>query len=393
MFERFEPPPPDNILSLVSLFRDDPRSSKIDLGIGVYRDSEGRTPILQSVREAERRLYANEQTKAYVSPSGDPRFQEAVARLVFGPRAPHERIRAVQTPGGGGALGILTGLIAQSRPNLPVWVPVPTWGNHISILQNAGLEIRPYPYYDAARGDVDFARMMETLRKASSGEVVLLHGCCHNPTGADLTQAQWKALAALICDRGLFPFIDIAYQGFGDGLEVDAAATRLLVSMVPEAVVASSCSKNFGIYKERTGAAFVIAETAERATVAQAQLSVRARVAYSMPPDHGGSIVRIILEDPALAEQWRHELEAMRQSISRLRGMLADELGRTTDQYAFIRSQKGMFSQLGISEPEVHRLRREFGIYIVDDGRINIAGLRESDIRGFADALLLATGC
>lgn len=389
LFDALDSPPPDRILSLMALAREDTRPGKLDLSVGVYRDASGRTPILRSVREAERRLYATEATKSYVGPGGDPAFTAAIARLVFGePTAP--RLRGVQTPGGGGALRILAGLVARARPRATVWLPEPTWVNHESILCDAGLQLRHYPYFDAATGDVAFDAMMAALGTAAPGDAVLLHGCCHNPSGADLSAAQWQALADAIQHRGLVPFVDFAYQGFGEGLVEDAQGVRLLAARLPELALAYSCSKNFGIYRERAGCAFLIAESATRVEAALGQLTVCARIAYSMPPDHGASIVRLILADPDLAREWRGELESMRATVVALRARLADELRLRTDSdhYEFLRRHRGMFSLIGASAGQAERLRREHGIYIVADGRINIAGLRADQVGAFVSALL-----
>ncbi|MDC7784361.1 aspartate/tyrosine/aromatic aminotransferase [Rhodoplanes sp. TEM] len=394
MFETLAAAPPDPILSLIGLFRDDPRPGKIDLGIGVYRDAAGHTPILRTVREAERRLYESETTKTYVGPAGDPAFCAAVAGLVFGEAHPGDRLRAVQTPGGAGALRVLAGLIARSRPGVTVWVPDPTWVNHISILADAGLPVRPHPYFDPATGGVRVDAMLDALRGAAPGDVVLLHGCCHNPTGASLTAADWDAVCDVITSRNLFPFVDLAYQGFGDGLEEDAYAVRLFARRLPEMVVAVSCSKNFGIYRERTGAAFVLATDAARAAVAHSQLVVVARITYSMPPDHGGAIVRIILADPSLTADWKAELAAMRGYVVGHREALAEAFRRrtNTDRFDFLTTHRGMFSLLGTTPEQAARLRAEHAVYIVADGRINLAGLRDDQIEPFVAAVAAVCG-
>ncbi len=393
MLERLEPAPADKILSLIGLFRDDPRGDKIDLGVGVYRDASGRTPILATVREAERRLYESEVSKAYLGPGGDAAFCDAVAKLVFGEALDRDRTRAAQTPGGAGALRILSALIARARPGATVWVSDPTWVNHESILADAGLKCRRYGYFDPATREAKVDAMLSDLQRASPGDVVLLHGCCHNPTGASLGEADWSAVCDLLSERDLLPFVDLAYQGFGDGIEPDAASVRLFARRFPEMLVAVSCSKNFSIYRERTGAAFILADTSARADIALGQLLVAARIGYSMPPDHGASIVRIVLEDPSLAARWRQEVEAMRTRVIALREALAGAFAAATqsDRYAFIDRHRGMFSLLGTSAAQVERLRREHGIYLVSDGRFNVAGLREDQIGRFV-AAVLATG-
>jgi aromatic-amino-acid transaminase len=390
MFSALTMPPPDKILSLIPIFRQDTRAGKIDLGVGVYRDASGNTPILRAVSEAEKRIHSGQTTKAYVGPAGDPVYCELMTRLVFGDDAPFERIRAIQTPGGAGALTVLAGLVAIARPGATVHVPDPTWVNHISILEDNGLKVVTYPYLNLETRLADFEAIVAHLSTATPGDVILLHGCCHNPTGADLDAGQWQSIASIIAERGLLPLVDIAYQGFGDGLEEDAFAVRHLASVVPEMLVSSSCSKNFGIYRERTGTAFALAATAERADVTKAQMIVRARTGYSMPPDHGGAIVRTILADPELKADWQAELEEMRLNITALRRGLADAFGQRTQSadYDFLSSNKGMFSLLAVTPAQAVRLREEFAIYIVEDGRINVAGLRIDQIDLLAEAVL-----
>ncbi len=390
MFEVLQPSPPDKILSLMGLFRDDPRAHKIDLGVGVYRDSSGRTPVMRAVREAERRLFEIEETKAYLGPGGDPGYRAAIAELVFGGTLPADRLASAQTPGGAGALRILAGLVARARPGVSVWLPDPTWVNHPAIFADAGLATRTYPYFDPAGSGVRIDAMMAALRQAAPGDLVLLHGCCHNPTGASLVASEWEQICDIIVARGLVPFIDFAYQGFGDGLDQDAQAVRRFASRLPEMLVAVSSCKNFSIYRERTGCAFVVADSAARAEVIQGQLLTCARIAYSMPPDHGGSLVRIILQDPALKAQWRKELESMRARIVDLRTRLASAFAEhsNSNRYGFLISHRGMFSLIGTTPEQVARLRREHAIYMVEDGRINIAGLAEEQVERFASAVV-----
>lgn len=393
MFESLTVPPPDRILSLIPLFRQDTRPEKIDLGVGVYRDATGRTPILGAVAEAERRLLAGETTKAYVGPAGDPVFCDLMIDIVFGAAAPRDRLRVIQTPGGAGALTVLAGLTALARPGAAVHVPEPTWVNHVSILNDAGLRIVPYPYLDQERGVADVARLLAHLRRAAPGDVVLLHGACHNPSGADLSPDDWREVAEIVLSRGLVPFVDLAYQGFGDGLDADAFGVRLLAETVPTLMVAVSCSKNFGIYRDRTGLAFVLAPTPTIANAARAQMVVRARIGYSMPPDHGSAIVRTVLSDPALAADWRAELEEMRLGVVGLRHALADTFRqlRNDDRYDFLRQAKGMFSLLGTTVEQAVKLRDDHAIYIVEDGRMNIAGLRLDQVETFCKAVLAVT--
>ncbi len=393
MFENLVMPPPDKILALMPLFREDPREHKLDLGVGVYRNASGVTPIIAAVREAERLVLEEQTTKSYIGPAGDPAFCDLLTRLVFSDQAPLDRIRSIQTPGGAGALTILAGLIATTAPEATVLLPEPTWVNHLSIIEDSGLAMRSWPYLSQQSGGVDFEAMVAAVRSAKAGDVILLHGCCHNPTGTDLDEAQWRALGELLVQTGVIPWIDIAYQGFGASLYEDAFAVRHLASVVPEMLVASSCSKNFGIYRERTGAAMILGETPAQADIALAQMVVRARLCYSMPPDHGSRIVRTVLENEKLEGIWRAELDQMRANIVGLREALADAfLQRGADgRYEYLRTNKGMFSLLGITPTEAVRLRHESAVYVVEDGRINIAGLRHDQINDFADAVIAVT--
>ncbi|SFZ80647.1 aromatic-amino-acid transaminase [Devosia enhydra] len=381
MLEALTAPPPDKILSLMDLFRADTRPERIDLGVGVYRDAQGLTPILDVVRRAEARLDAAATTKAYVGPAGDPRFVELVRDLAFGSDAPVDRLRGIQTTGGAGALRLLAGLIARARPGATVHLPDPTWVNHAALLADAGLKLSRYRYYDPATGGVALENMLEDIAAMASGDVIMLHGCCHNPTGADPSREDWQKIADAIAEREIFAFIDLAYQGFGDGLEADAWATRLLIRTLPQLVVAYSCSKNFGIYRDRAGAAFILARTPAEADIARAQLTVQSRIAYSMPPDHGAALVRDILADPASAALWRADVEAMRNRIASTRAALAAALVSLGHPgLRGLGAQKGMFSLLPLTPAQVARMRETFGIYMVDDGRINLAGLQISQI-------------
>ncbi|HYE00102.1 MAG TPA: amino acid aminotransferase [Alphaproteobacteria bacterium] len=390
MFESLEVAPPDGILAVIAAYRADPRPQKIDLGVGVYRDSAGRTPVLAAVREAERRLFDAQDTKTYVGMAGDVGFNAAMTRLVFAESAPADRIRAVQTPGGSGALRVLAELLRRAKPGATVWVSDPTWPNHEPIVRAAGLQTRSYPYLDRATKTVRVEAMLAALAEAGPNDIVLLHGCCHNPSGADLAPADWDAVAELAVKRGFLPFVDLAYQGFGEGLDADAYGMRRLAAAVPEMVVAVSCSKNFGLYRERVGAAFVLAANPAQADLAQGQLLGVVRANYSMPPDHGAATVRIILEDAALRAQWEAELDGMRDRMLGLRRSLADSLRRRSngDAFDYIARHRGMFSLLGTSEEQTRRLREEHAVYVVGGGRINIAGLGEADVDRFADALL-----
>jgi len=390
MFETLQPAPADKILALIGLYRADPRPGKVDLGVGVYKDRDGKTPVMRAVREAEKRLLQGQDTKTYLGLAGDTGFNAAMAKLAFGENADLSRIRAAQAPGGSGALRLVAELLKRTRTDATVWLSDPTWPNHMPVMRAAGLQIREYPYFDAASGAVRFKDMLAALRTAQSGDVVLLHGCCHNPTGANLDATQWTEIADLVVERGLLPFVDIAYQGFGEGLDADAAGLRVLATKVPEMVVASSCSKNFAVYRDRVGAAMILAKDGAQADVAMSQMLSAARALYSMPPDHGAAAVRIVLEDAGLRADWQAELEEMRLRMLRLRVAFAEALRRqsNSDRFDFVASHRGMFSRLGLSEAQVERLRTEHGVYMVGDSRINVAGLPEDGMDALAKAIV-----
>ena len=377
MFETLQAAAPDGILMIMGLYRDDPRADKVDLGVGVYKDESGRTPIMAAVREAEQRLHDEQATKSYLGLVGDTAFNAHMIGVVFGEGADRTRLRAAQTPGGTGALRLLADLIRASRPDATVHVPDPTWPNHLPILRAAGLKSTTYPYFDPATGGVKFDAMVEALKALPEGDVVLLHGCCHNPTGADLSRDQWAIIADLLAKRGLVPFVDLAYQGFGNGLEEDAAGVRLLAASVSEMLVAASCSKNFSVYRDRAGAALVLSRNAAQADIVIGQLGGLGRGIWSMPPDHAAACVRIVLDDAKLTASWKAELEAVRTRMLSLREGFAEALRRqsNSDRFDFIARQRGMFSRLGLTGDQVARLRAEHGVYIVGDSRFNVAGL------------------
>ena len=392
MFESLKPVAIDPILGLMMAFKADERAEKIDLGVGVYQDDRGRTPVMASVKEAESRLMVVENTKAYQGMAGDPDYNQRMLDLLFG--SDHSilssgRVKSIQAPGGSGALRVGAEVIRRARPDAMLWVGVPTWPNHIPLLGSAGFNIREYPYYDIESRQVNVEAMMETLRQVPAGDMVLLHGCCHNPTGADLTPEQWDAIADLALERGFVPFIDTAYQGLGDGLDQDAYGMRMMAERLPELVIASSCSKNFGLYRERTGSIPFIAETSERADVVVTQAMSTARSLYSMPPAHGALLVSMVLGDEALRNQWQMELEEVRQRIVSMRQLLCGSLKDNAAgvDFSHIEKQKGMFSFLGITTPQLERLRNEFGIYIVSSTRINLAGVNSNNVGYLTDAL------
>lgn len=391
MFEKLEPLNPDPILGLMAAYREDSHAQKIDLGVGVYRDETGATPIMQAVSAAEARRIAEEDTKAYIGPPGTPGFNQAVRVLMFGAThdaIKHNNIAGAQTPGGCGALRVAAELIKRTRPETTIWVSRPTWANHVPLLGNAGLQIKEYAYYDAARHGLDADAMLGELAKVPAGDVVLLHGCCHNPSGVDLKPEHWDEVATLALNNGFTPFIDLAYQGLGDGLEEDAIGVRVLGARCPELIVASSYSKNFGLYRERTGALQIICANAEQRAIVQSQLDSVVRGIYSMPPAHGAAIVELILDDEAMSADWQQELDGMRDRINGLRDVLAARLSAATDQdFGFIREQRGMFSFLGISPEQVARMRQEFSIYMVDSSRINVAGINNNNLDYFVDSM------
>lgn len=389
MFETLKQFPADPILHLMQAYRDDSRTDKVDLGVGVYKDDAGNTPIMAAVHEAEQRLLAGETTKSYVGPAGSAGFNDAMARLILGEHNSlirDGRTSVIQTPGGCGALRMAAEFFRLCQPDTTVWVSTPTWANHMPLLGGAGLKIREYAYLNRDTLTVDFAAMLDTLEAAKAGDVVLLHGCCHNPSGADLTFDQWQAVTQLIQRKGLLPFVDMAYQGLGDGLEEDAAGLRYLASQVPEMVIAASCSKNFGLYRERTGALMLISATALINSAATSQLLGVVRSHYSMPPAHGGAIVETILGDDALRTVWQIELTGMCERILGLRHAFADALAPVGD-FGFIARQRGMFSFLGITPEQVRRLRQEHGIYMLDSSRVNVAGLNDQVLPKVASAI------
>ncbi|MEQ8896415.1 MAG: amino acid aminotransferase [Roseovarius sp.] len=394
MFEELKEQPADKILMLMQMYREDPREQKIDLGVGVYKNAEGVTPIMRAIKAAEKKWWAEETTKAYTGLAGDPAFADAMIGLVLGDAVPRESVAAVATPGGTGAVRQAFELVKMANPGARVHVSDPTWPNHLSILKHLGIETVPYRYFDEATCAVDFAGMMEDLEKVEAGDVVLLHGCCHNPTGANLNLTEFKAVIELMNAKGALPMIDIAYQGFGDGLDVDALATREVASACPETLIAASCSKNFGIYRERTGLLMAVSQEPSKQKAAQGNLAYLNRQNYSFPPDHGARLVTLVLNDDALRADWQAELEEVRNSMLGLREQLASEMQRLTgsDRYGFIAQHRGMFSRLGLSPEIVETLRKDHGIYMVGDSRINIAGLNKETVPVLAKAIVEAGG-
>ncbi|UOA30627.1 Aromatic-amino-acid aminotransferase [Sulfitobacter sp. DSM 110093] len=389
MFETLKAQPADKILALVQAYREDPRDTKIDLGVGVYKDANGNTPVMRAVKAAEQRIWESQDTKVYTGLAGDPAYTNAMAALVLGDAVPRGAIAAAATPGGTGAVRQAFELVRMANPEARVFVSDPTWPNHLSILSYLGMEVVNYRYFDSDTGGVNFDGMIEDLKTAKKGDVVLLHGCCHNPTGANLNSAEWDAVIEVLQSTGAVPMIDIAYQGFGDGLEADAAATRKVASSVPECLIAASCSKNFGIYRERTGILMVVASEAAQG-LNQATLAFLNRQNYSFPPDHGARIVSTILTDDKLKADWMAELEEVRNAMLALREQLAGELQRLSgsDRFGFLAQHRGMFSRLGTTPDKVEALREKHGIYMVGDSRMNIAGLNQNSVPILARAII-----
>jgi aspartate aminotransferase len=383
MFEQFTPAPPDAILGLTEAFRKDTNPKKINLGVGVYKDESGNTPILASVKEAETRVLKGEKTKSYLPIEGSPIYNSATQTLLFG--ADHEIIRSkraatAQAPGGTGALRMAADTIAKLTKGVTVWISNPTWPNHPSVFQAAGLAVKSYPYFDAKTNDVDFEGMMATLREIPSGDVLLLHGACHNPTGVDLTPEQWKAVAQVVVERKLLPLVDFAYQGFASGLMEDATGLHTIADTGVELLVANSYSKNFGLYNDRVGALTVIAKSEEDAQTLLSHIKQAIRANFSNPPAHGSAIVETILNDPQLRAQWESEVGDMRDRINSMRHLFVETLNEkgVERDFSFIARQRGMFSFSGLNPEQVKALRDDYAIYIVGSGRISVAGMAES---------------
>lgn len=390
MLENLSAQPADKILALVAKFKADPRTDKVDLGVGVYKDASGNTPVMRAVKEAERRILADQSSKAYTGLAGDPAFSAVMKDLVLGDSVPNERVAAVATPGGTGAIRQALELIKLAAPKATVWLSNPTWPNHPSIIKYLGMKMAEYRYFDNDTRGVDFAGLMADLNGVAEGDVVLLHGCCHNPTGANLTHEQMGQVISLIQNKKAVPFVDIAYQGFGDGLAADAQATRQIASSFENCLIAASCSKNFGIYRERTGILMAITKDADQQALTQQNLAFLNRQNYSFPPDHGARVVTTILQDPDLRADWEAELEETRNGMLALRQQLADELKRLTnsDRFDFLAHHRGMFSRLGTTPELVEKLRADFGIYMVGDSRMNIAGLNAQTVPALAKAIV-----
>jgi aspartate aminotransferase len=373
-------------------YRADSNPKKIDLGIGVYKNEAGDTPVMTAVKKAEGMILDSQTTKSYVGPTGAAGYNAIVAELLLGKPLNDslgKRRVTVQSPGGCGGLRLAAEFIKSANPNATVWVSNPTWANHVPLLGSAGLKIAEYPYYDYDSHSVKFDAMIECLSKIDSGDIVLLHGCCHNPCGADLNQKQWQQVRDIALKQGFTVFIDLAYQGLGDGLEEDVYGTRLLAESLPELIVVSSCSKNFGLYRERTGAMTLICDSDAAAAVAITQIAGAARAMYSMPPDHGAATVQLILSNDALRTEWDAELTEMRDRINGLRAQFVKQIQSVgiEQDFSFIEREKGMFSFLGVNVDQVRTLVNDYSIYLVNSSRINVAGINDSNIEYLSDSL------
>ena len=391
MFQALSEAPPDPILGLTEAFKKDPTEGKINLGVGVYQDETGRTPVLDTVRTAARQLAESEKTKSYLPMTGSPEYGNAVQELIFGSAgALGGRAQTAQTPGGTGALRLAGDFVVRTRDQRPtIWVSDETWANHKGIYAAAGLEIKTYPYYDAASRTVKFDEMISTLKSIPSGDLVLLQGVCHNPTGVDMSPEQWKQVDAVVAERGLLPIVDFAYQGFAEGLEEDAVGVRTMCGEGREVLIASSFSKNFGLYSERVGALTVVGATPEATDLAMGHVKLAARTSYSNPPRHGGSLVVEIMKDPGLRKQWEGEVTAMRNRINEMRELFVRTLAEkgVPGDFSFIAKQRGMFSYSGLTAEQVGQLRDKHAIYIVKNGRINVAGMTQANMDRLCGAI------
>ena len=394
MFENLKIQPEDKIMALMSLFKADKRDKKIDLGVGVYKNNVGQTPIMDSVKKATAILNDTQKTKSYVGLSGNLGFIDKISELVLADVVDNNRIIGAQAPGGTGAFHQLLLLIRSMENENQIWISSPSWPNHAAILKHLGMQFSSYNYFDDKTCEVNFSRMMSDLEKMNYGDVLLLHGCCHNPTGANLNLEHWFELTKLCEKKNILPLIDLAYQGFGDGINEDVLGVQHMASKLPELCIGVSCSKNFGLYRERVGASLIVISDKENRKIAEDNLKSFNRVTFSFPPDYGASIVDIILrgdtpESMGLKKLWEKELNGMRDNMLELRKLLSASLRMTTNsnRFDFIERHKGMFSLMGLSITQVEELRKGFGIYMVGDSRINIAGLNKSQIEYFSSSV------
>ncbi len=389
MFESLKAAPADAILGLIAQYRDDPRAEKIDLGVGVYRTTAGETPVLKVVKQAEQILVDTQASKTYIGTAGAADFNTAMQDLTFGDAGLDDRLVTIQAPGGSGSLRVAAGMIVRSAPDAAVWVSEPTWANHTPLLGSAGVKLKPYPYYDTNKHVIKIDEMLAALDSAPAGDIVLLHACCHNPSGLDPSVEEWQAITDVIVERKLTPFIDIAYQGFAEDLDRDAYSIRLMAKRVPEMIVASSCSKNFGLYRDRVGTLSLLSADKATRDIVNSQVNNLVRTIYSVPPDHGAAVVSLILNDKGLRSAWIAELAEMRERLRSMRVLLNDALiekapGR---DFSHLVRATGMFCFLGITAAEVARLKKDFGIYMVDSSRINIAGITPQNVNYLAESI------
>ncbi|MGI3169538.1 aromatic amino acid transaminase [Pseudooceanicola sp. C21-150M6] len=394
MFQNLRPQPQDPILMLMDAFRSDPRPDKIDLGVGVYRNEEGITPVMRAVKAAERRLLTEQSTKGYTGLNGDPAFLEAMTGLVLDNVVSSDRVAASATVGGTGAVRNGLDLMRRIQPDARLHIPSPSWPNHAAIGAEIRMPVSQYRYFDPVAGGLDFDGMLADLSAIPRGDIVLLHGCCHNPSGADPSPAQWTQIIDLLHDTGVMVLVDLAYMGLGDGIAEDAAATRQLAAALPELIIAVSCSKNFGLYRDRAGAVIVVTEGKTQRDLVSGTLATLNRLAYSFPADHGAKVVESILNDPEMRQDWLEELTQMRVRINSLRRDLSLTLRDVTgsDRFAFFNAQKGMFSLLPATPGQVQQLREDYAVYMVGDGRMNIAGLTDRQIPALAHAIKAVCG-
>ena len=389
MFESLQTMPADAILGLLTEHRNDPRPEKIDLGVGVYRNAVGETPVLATIKKAEQRLLRTQTSKTYIGTAGDAAFNTAVQAMTFAGAVPDDRLVTIQTPGGSGSLRVAAGLLLRAREDATIWFGEPTWANHTPLLGGAGLTLKPFPYYDPEKHIIHVDAMLDTLRTIPKGDVILLHACCHNPSGFDPSEAEWREIADVIAERELLPFIDAAYQGLARNIDDDAFAIRHLASLVPEMIVSTSCSKNFGLYRDRVGSLSLMSATADSLGVLDSQANNYVRTVYSMPPDHGAAAVSIILADDKLRAEWLVELKDMRDRLKAMRGLLYNALLEKApgQDFSHLVRANGMFCFLGVSAENIVRLKKDFGIYMVDDSRINVAGITADNVEYLSDSI------
>ena len=382
MFESLKALPPDAILGVIAEYNADPRPEKVDLGVGVYRNADGLTPVLDVVKQAEQRLVDTQDSKAYLGTAGYAAFNAAMQAMTFAGSAPDERLTTIQAPGGSGSLRVAAGLLLRARDAASVWVSDPTWNNHVPLLGGAGLTLKPYAYYDFDRHVLRIDAMLDALRDVPEGDVVLLHACCHNPSGLDPGESEWRAIADVIVEKNLVPFVDMAYQGFASDIDNDAFIIRHLADRVPEMIVANSCSKNFGLYRDRVGTLSVLTPDAESKAVVASQLSNIVRTLYSVPPDHGAAVVATILDDAELTAAWLIELGEMRKRLRDMGELLNSALKKAAPDHDFshLSRTNGMFCFLGLTKAQIEALKTDHGIYMIGTSRINVAGITPDNV-------------